>query len=427
MNPLLGVFFHWLGGLSSASFYVPYKRIRRWSWEIFWIVGGLFSWVFAPWLIASVQTRHLIDVLLSVPPRTLFWCWLWGAMWGFGGLTFGLTMRYLGLSLGMAVALGLTTVIGTLGPPVFRGTLGELAAMVSGRVTFLGIAITLSGIVVVALAGRAKERELGAAANAVGVTEFNLRKGLLIAVFSGIMSGCFAWGLDAGQAIRDATVAAGTRPLWQGLPVLCVVLAGGLTTNLIWCALLIGRNGSLGELVGRESGGGVSGGGASGGGVSGGGVSGGGASGGGVSGGGVSGGGVSGGGVSGGGVSGGGVSGGRPGQAAGGLAPGDRSTGPARPPLLANYLFAALGGTLWYFQFFFYTMGESQMGRYGFSSWTLHMASIILFSTVWGFALQEWKGASLRTRWQVCAGIAVLVLSTIVIGIGNYYATRSAS
>jgi L-rhamnose-H+ transport protein len=353
-NPLSGVFFHWLGGLSSASFYVPYKRIRQWSWEIFWITGGLFSWVFAPWLIASLQTRHLFGVLSSAPPRTLFWCWLWGAMWGFGGLTFGLTMRYLGLSLGMAVALGLTTVIGTLGPPVFRGSLGELAATLSGRVTFIGIAITLTGIVVVALAGRAKERELGAEARAVGVAEFDLRKGLLIAVFSGIMSGCFAWGLDAGQPIRDASVAAGTNPLWQGLPVLCVVLAGGLTTNLIWCAWLIRRNRTGGEFFGRVA-------------------------------------------------------------------------SSPRPALVRNYLLAALGGTLWYFQFFFYTMGESQMGRYGFSSWTLHMASIILFSTLWGFALKEWRGASLRTRVLVCGGIGVLVISTVVIGLGNYYSTRAAA
>jgi L-rhamnose-H+ transport protein len=352
-DPVVGVVFHWLGGLSSASFYVPYKRIRQWSWEIFWITGGVFSWLIAPWVVAFIQTQQLTGVLSAASSRTLFWCWFWGAMWGLGGLTFGLTMRYLGLSLGMAVALGLTTVIGTLGPPIFRGTLGELASSSSGVITFVGIAVTLVGIVVVALAGRAKERELGGAANSVGVAEFSLRKGLLIAVFSGIMSGCFAWGLDAGQEIRAATLAAGTRPLWQGLPVLCVVLAGGLTTNLIWCAILIARNRSAGELVGRNV----------------------------------------------------------------------RLAG-VRPSLTRNYVLAAFGGTLWYFQFFFYTMGESQMGRYTFSSWTLHMASIILFSTLWGFALKEWAGASGRTRGLVWSGIALLVGSTVIIGVGNYLSAR---
>ena len=355
-NPLLGVFFHWLGGLSSASFYVPYKRIRRWSWEIFWLTGGIFSWLIAPWLFAALNTPNLLALIGGAPPATLFWCWFWGVAWGFGGLTFGLTMRYLGLSLGMAIALGLTTVIGTMGPPIFRGTLGELAGTASGQTTFLGILVAIVGIVVVAAAGRAKERELADGGADQGVAEFDLRKGLLLAVFSGVMSGCFAWGLDAGQPIRTAALAAGVRPLLQGLPVLCVVLSGGLTTNALWCGYLIWRNRTAGEFIGR---------------------------------------------------------------------PGPAADADGRsPPLLANYLLAALGGTLWYFQFFFYSMGESQMGRYGFSSWTLHMASIILFSTLWGFALSEWKGAGARTKTLVWAGIGLLVGSTVVIGVGNYLAAR---
>jgi L-rhamnose-H+ transport protein len=352
-NPLLGVVFHWLGGLSSASFYVPYRRIRAWSWEIFWLVGGVFSWLIAPWLFASIQTHDLLGVLGGTPRQTLMWCWFWGLMWGFGGLTFGLTMRYLGLSLGMAVALGLTTVIGTLGPPIFHGTIGQLAATPSGRMTFLGIVITLVGIVVVATAGKRKERDLGDDPSRQSVTEFNLPKGIAIAIFSGIMSGCFAWGLDAGQPIRERTLAAGTDALWQGLPVLCVVLLGGFTTNFIWCGWLILKNRSAAQLVGRET-------------------------------------------------------------------PAFSGEASERPPLLRNYLLAALGGTLWYFQFFFYTMGESQMGRYGFSSWTLHMASIILFSTLWGFALKEWAGIRTSTRSLVWIGIGTLLLSTVVIGIGNY-------
>ena len=350
MDPILGVVFHWIGGLSSASFYVPYRRIRRWSWEIFWLTGGVFSWLIAPWVFASLRTNDLAGVLSAAPSSELFWCYFWGAMWGFGGLTFGLTMRYLGISLGMAVALGLTMVFGTMGPPIFRGTLGELAATTGGQVTFAGILLALTGIVVVARAGRSKESETGAQGGTGAVAEFDLKRGILIAIFSGVMSGCFAWGLDAGQGIRALTLAAGTDPLSQGLPVLCVVLLGGLTTNFFWCAYLIKRRGSVGELVGK---------------------------------------------------------------------PGPAADADGPPPLLKNYLLAAFGGTLWYFQFFFYTMGESQMGRYSFSSWTLHMASIILFSTLWGFALKEWAGVSVRTRMLVWLGIAALVGSTIVIGIGN--------
>jgi L-rhamnose-H+ transport protein len=252
----------------------------------------------------------------------------------------------------MAVVLGLTMVIGTMGPPIFRGTLGALASSSSGWVTFSGIALALAGTVIVARAGRAKERELGSAAARGAIAEFDFRKGLLVAVFSGVMSSCFAFGLDAGAPIRAATLAAGTAPLSQGLPVLCVVLAGGFTTNFIWCLVLILRNGSAREFIG-------------------------------------------------------------------GAGPAPDADG-SRPPLLRNYLLSALGGTAWYFQFFFYTMGESQMGAYGFSSWTLHMASIIIFSTLWGFALKEWLGSGVTTRRLVWGGIATLVGSTVVIGLGNY-------
>jgi len=348
-NPVLGVALHWIGGLASASFYVPYQRIRGWSWEILWLTGGIFSWAILPWAAAFVQTSDLLGTLSATPFNTLFWCWLWGAGWGVGGLTFGLTMRYLGLSLGMAVALGLTTVVGTLGPPLFRGTFGELMRTTAGLTTVAGLAITLVGIVLVARAGQAKERAMSPATNGGG--EFNLSKGLAIALFSGVMSSCFAFGLDAGAPIRALTLAAGTSPLWQGLPVLCVVLTGGLTTNLLWCGVLIRRNDSVGQFIGRRTDG-------------------------------------------------------------------------EPVALTTNYLLAATGGTLWYLQFFFYTMGESNMGRYGFSSWTLHMASIILFSSLWGFALREWTSVSNRVRAQVWLGIAALVVSTMVIGAGNYFGTR---
>jgi L-rhamnose-H+ transport protein len=351
-NPLLGVFFHWLGGLASASFYVPYKKVRRWSWEIYWLVGGFFSWVIAPWIFASLRTEHLLQVLSTAPAATLWWCWFWGVLWGFGGLTFGLTMRYLGLSLGMAMVLGLTMVIGTLGPPLFHGSIGALAAASGGWVTFVGIILAVIGVAIVGQAGRAKERELTPEQTKAAILEFNFRRGVVVAVFSGIMSSCFAFGLDAGAPIRTLTLAAGTSALSQGLPVLCVVLAGGFTTNFIWCLYLIISNGTQGELIGRE-----------------------------------------------------------------GPAP-DATNGP--PPLLRNYLCSAIGGTMWYFQFFFYTMGESQMGAYAFSSWTLHMASIIIFSTCWGFALREWAHSRGATKRVVWAGVLALVIATVVIGTGNY-------
>ncbi|MGO9930250.1 MAG: L-rhamnose/proton symporter RhaT [Steroidobacteraceae bacterium] len=348
---MLGVIFHWIGGLASASFYVPYKRVRKWSWEIFWLVGGMFSWVIAPWIFAALRTQQLLQVLKSAPHSTLLWCWLWGALWGFGGLSFGLTMRHLGMSLGMATILGLTMVIGTLAPPIFHGAIGALAISRGGWITFSGIALALLGVMVVGKAGRAKERELTPEQARATIAEFNFKRGVLLAVFSGVMSSCFAFGLDSGAPIRALTIAAGTSQLSQGLPVLCVVLAGGFTTNFLWCSYLIARNRTARELLGAE-----------------------------------------------------------------GPAP-DADGG--SPPLLRNYLFSALGGTVWYFQFFFYTMGESQMGRFAFSSWTLHMASIIIFSTLWGFVLKEWSASRAGTKRTVWAGVSLLVIATMVIGAGN--------
>ena len=353
-NPFLGVLFHWIGGLSSASFYVPYKRIRLWSWEVFWLTGGIFSWIIAPWIGGLVGTRDLLGVLGHTPAHVLMGCMAFGALWGMGGLTFGLTMRYLGLSLGMAVALGLTTVIGEVGPPIFNGTFGAVVARPGSVYTFIGLAVVLAAIVVVAFAGHRKEKELPGGTE--GVAEFNLVKGLLIAVFSGVMSSFFAFGLDYGTPISDLSLKAGTNPLWTGLPVLCVVLIGGFATNVVWCLYLVLKNKSAGEWLGKV----------------------------------------------------------KAAETAG------------RAPLALNYGLAALGGTLWYFQFFFYTMGQNKMGQdYSFSNWTLHMASIILFSTLWGFALKEWKGTSAATRLMVSLGIAALIGATVIIGFGNYVAVKA--
>jgi len=346
MNPLLGVFFHWLGGLSSASFYVPYRGVKRWSWEIYWLTGGLFSWLIAPWFCASIQTNDLIGVLAQAPRATIVWPILFGMLWGLGGLTYGLTMRYLGLSLGMAVVLGLCTVFGTLIPPIFEGDFAaKLLDTPSGNIVLVGLCVTMAGIVVVALAGARKDAVLSDAQKAEAVAEFDFRKGIAVAIFSGIMSSCFAFGLAAGAPIKVISAAAGTGPLWTGLPILCLVMFGGLITNAVWCCYLIARNKSGGQWAGG-------------------------------------------------------------GSAAG-------------APLLANFLLCALGVTLWYFQFFFYTMGESQMGRFGFSSWTLHMASIIIFGTLWGFAFREWKDAAPRVKATVWSGVGLLVLATIIIGYGN--------
>jgi L-rhamnose-H+ transport protein len=382
-NPVLGVLFHWLGGLASASFYVPYRGVKNWAWETYWLVGGFLSWIIVPWLLGLTMTRDLTQVLRETPSSAIFWAYFFGVLWGLGGLTFGLTMRYLGMSLGMAVALGYTAAFGTLMPPIFRG---EFASQVlgthSGLIILGGVAVCLLGIAFAGAAGVSKEREMSTEQKRASIKEFDLKKGLLVATFSGVMSACFAYGLAAGDPIKVITVQHGTAALWQGLPVLVVVLAGGFTTNFIWCVILNIRNRTGYQYFDSH------------------------------------------------------IQGKVPQRSeetiieAATDAPGeemavavavaqDQDT-TVKAPMLPNYLFSASAGTTWYMQFFFYTMGETQMGRYKFSSWTLHMASIIIFSTLWGIALNEWKGAGGRTKSLVGFSLLVLVASTIIVGYGNY-------
>ena len=352
-NPVLGVFFHWLGGLAAASFYVPYRNVKRWSWETYWLIGGIFSWIIVPWALGLTMTRDLAEVLRETPTINLFWPFFYGVLWGFGGLTFGLTMRYLGMSLGMAVALGYCAAFGTLMPPIFSGEfVAKVLSTRSGIVILCGVAACLVGIAFAGAAGVSKEGEMSEDQKLAVIKEFRLRKGLLVATFCGVMSACFSYGLASGDPIRQTTLRHGTPALWQGLPVLVVVLLGGFLTNFVWCVVLNIRNRTGSEYLKAVS-----------------------------------------------------------------RHP-HHETVPA--PMLANYAFCALAGSIWYFQFFFYTMGETQMGAYKFSSWTLHMASIIIFSSLWGIGLHEWRGTGFRTKGLLALSLALLVASTMIVGYGNY-------
>ena len=308
---------HWLGGLASASFYVPFRRVRGWSWETYWLTGGVISWVVAPWLLAECLTHNLLHVLRVAPLSAVIWTYFFGVLWGLGGLTFGLTMRYLGLSLGMSVALGYTAVFGTLVPPIFHGQFMQLLAQRSGVIILIGVGICIAGIVLAGAAGISKETELSQEEKLASIQEFSLKRGLGVATFCGVMSSCFAFGLDAGNPIKAITVEQGTTGMWQGLPVLVVLLAGGFTTNFIWCFVLGLQNGSFREFLRIPD---------------------------------------------------------RSGSPAVSLHPPienitdaastemalDSDFRPREPAsLAANYGFSALAGATWYMQFFFYTMGET--------------------------------------------------------------------
>lgn len=343
MNPFLGVFFHGVGGLAAGSFYLPFKGVKGWAWESYWLVGGVFSWIIAPLAVAFALNPRLLDIYRAAPWSAIESTYLFGVLWGIGGLTFGLTMRYLGLSLGYAMALGFCAAFGTVIPPIFDGSFPELIGKASGLTVLAGVLVCLSGIGVSGFAGILKERELTDEEKAATVSEFSFVKGLWIAVLAGVMSACMAFAFVAGKPIAEAARAMGTDPTFSNTPVLVVVLLGGFTTNCLWCLHLGDKNGTFRDYVRAENG-----------------------------------------------------------------------------ALPLNYLFSACAGVTWYLQFFFYGMGTTKMGQYDFSSWTLHMAFIIVFSNLWGIFLREWRGTSPRTRLCIAAGILVLIASTLVVGYGNY-------
>ena len=357
----MGVLLHAIGGLCSAIFYLPFKRVRGWAWESYWLVGGIASWIIMPTLLAWMMVPDLAGLLREAPRSSLAWSYTFGVLWGIGGLTFGLTVRYLGIALGVAMALGWCASFGTLLPPIFSGEFSSVISATSGQVVLGGVAVCVAGIVVNGMAGFSKERELPEERKKEVVKEFNYRKGLLVATFCGIASACMSYGFAAGKPIAELAVQRGTPALWQNLPVLVVVLLGGFTTNALWCAALNVKNRSWGDYLKRN-----------------------------------------------------------PHSPAAAEETGRKWIS----PIMANYLFALLAGAIWYMQFFFYSMGTTRMGKYEFSSWTLHMASIMIFGTICGVLLKEWSGVKRKTWWLVIGGLAVLVISTWIVGYGNYLAAK---
>jgi L-rhamnose-H+ transport protein len=345
-NPALGVLLHAIGGFAAGSFYAPLKKVQQWSWESFWLVMGLAAWLAAPWTVAMITTPDLFEVLRASPVDAWRLCIVFGFLWGLGNLTFGLSVRYLGMALGYSVALGFCMTFGTLVPPVAQGKLMGILSTASGMVILGGVVVCLGGIGLCGWAGMSKERELTEEQKKAAVREFALGKGFAVAAMSGVLSACFAFGLAAGKPIAELSVAHGTTPVFSNNAVLVVILLGGFTSNAAWCLILNSRNKSFQDYV----------------------------------------------------------------------------SGPTTRQIF-NYVLSALGGVIWYGQFFFYGMGTTKLGaKFDFSSWSIHMAFIIVFSNLWGIAFHEWRGTSTRTRTLVWAGIFTLILSTMVIGYGNYLA-----
>ena len=364
MQVIFGVIFHFIGGFASGSFYIPYKKIQGWAWESYWIVGGLFSWLIVPPLAAWLTVPHFTEIIADTNGNILFLTYFFGLLWGIGGLTYGLGVRYLGVSLGSTIILGLCAVFGSLIPSVYynffpqagKDTITELATTHWGQLVLLGIGLTVVGIIICGKAGMMKEKELKAGqADVADNKDYKFGLGIAVAIVSGVLSACFNFGIEAGKTMADqannvwmAAHHGQGNFLFQNNVVYIIILWGGLTTNFIWCMILNARNKTFGDYTDKKT------------------------------------------------------------------------------PLLSNYIFSALAGTTWFLQFFFYGMGESRLGN-GASSWILHMAFIILIANTWGLVLKEWKGVSKKALTTVIMGIAVIILSVVVVGRGNAIKDKEAA
>jgi L-rhamnose-H+ transport protein len=365
MEVIFGVIFHFIGGFASGSFYIPYKKVKGWAWESFWIVGGIFSWLIVPPLAAYLTVPHFMEIIKATNGGILGLTYFFGLLWGIGGLTYGLGVRYLGVSLGSTIILGLCSVFGALVPAVYyefapkagKDSIGMLASSHWGQLVLVGIFICVIGIVICGRAGTLKERDLnkeGAVANENKDYRFGM--GIFVAIVSGVLSACFAFGIDAGADMANAANAAWREAnhitdsanfLYKNNVTYIVILWGGLTTNFIWCMILNARNKTFGNYTDSKT------------------------------------------------------------------------------PLLKNYIFSALAGTTWFLQFFFYGMGESKLGN-GASSWILHMAFIILVANMWGIVLKEWKAVSNKAFTTLIIGIVTIILSVVLVGYGNNLKDKEA-
>ena len=260
MAVILGVIFHFIGGFASGSFYIPYKKVKGWAWETYWLVGGIFSWLVVPPLAAWLTIPNFTEIIAEADGGTLGLAYLFGVLWGIGGLTYGLGVRYLGVSLGSSIILGLCMVFGALIPSIYyqlnpsegKDTIGMLTGTSWGLTVMAGLAVCIIGIILCGKAGTRKEKEIPQGEGTSSEYKFGL--GLTVAIVSGILSACFNFGLEAGKPLAEVAnnIWKAAHPgegefLYQNNVTYVVVLWGGLTTNFIWCLMLNARNKTFGD------------------------------------------------------------------------------------------------------------------------------------------------------------------------------------
>ncbi|WP_392558823.1 L-rhamnose/proton symporter RhaT [Orbus mooreae] len=227
---ILGIFWHFVGAASAACFYAPMKKVKNWSWETMWSIAGIFSWIILPWAISYCLLPDFWSYYASFSSSILIPVFLFGAMWGIGNIGYGLTMRYLGMSMGIGIAIGITLIIGTLMTPIIQGRFGELISTTGGKMTIVGVLVAVMGVAVVTYAGLLKERAIG-----VKVEDFNLKKGLLLAVMCGVFSAGMSFAMSFAVPMHVEAANIGVDSLYVALPSYVVIMGGGAVINLGFC------------------------------------------------------------------------------------------------------------------------------------------------------------------------------------------------
>ncbi len=332
MNATLGTIICALGGVAGATFALPFRGIKGIKYESYWMIYALIGLVVFPLVLALTTCPDLFGVIGRADSSVLVRCIGFGALWGIGGLTWGLMIRYLGIGLGLAIGCGLCSATGTLIPPIVTGHAGDLVKDTAAIITLASVFVSLVGIVLVGLAGKFKEGELDEEAKKKAVAEFDFKKGMIVALFSGIASAGMNFGLQGGAALEAAAKTAGAGDAWVGMPVLVIVLWGGFAVNLAWCLWQNAKNKSFGDY--------------------------------------------------------------------------------AKPGL--GWILAGLAGVIWAMQFACQKIGEPAMGDMRYISFAIVMGSCVLFSSLLGVVLGEWKGTGAKTKGALALGLLVLAASIAI-------------
>ena len=341
MSIVAGIGWHVLGAGMAASFYAPIEKVRKWSWETTWAVAGFFSWILLPIGVSLLLLPDFRGFYASMDSHLLLKVALFGAMWGVGNVSYGLTMRHLGMSLGIGVAIGVTLVVGTLIPPIMHGQLGFLFETKSGMLTIAGVLVALIGVAVVSYAGHQKELQ----SRGGEVQEFNLTLGLLLAVMCGIFSSGMSFAIDAAKPMETAALQLGVNPLYAALPAYVFIMGGGAVVNMGYCFF---RLATLKKLSLRDD------------------------------------------------------------------------LNQPGPTLRKNTLLAAMGGIMWYLQFFFYAWGAANIPQnISYVNWMLHLSIYVLCGGLVGLALGEWKGVGARPVRLLWVGIVIIIIAANLVGLAS--------